>query len=84
MTSLFPKEKDGYYMGFLLSPIPTQIIASEKNRLESACIFYPQGACHPHRQCFQSGCERMEMIEFFPGDKEVSFTEKWIRAAKGS
>lgn len=25
----------------------------------------------------------MEMIEFFPGDKKVSFVEKWNRVQKG-
>lgn len=25
----------------------------------------------------------MEMIEFFPGDREVSFAEKWNRVEKG-
>lgn len=82
LTPLLPKEKDGYFMGFLFSPIPYINNCFRKTRPETAGIFYSQIACHPPEQSFQSGCEGKEMIEFFPGDKKASFAEKWNRVGK--
>lgn len=83
LTPLLPTEKDGYFMGFLLSSIPCTNNCFRKNRLATEGIFYSQRACHHPRQCFQSGCELTEMTEFSPGDRGVSFAEKWNWVGKG-